>query len=794
MGNLEDVFEKLAFFKGLNTEDRSFLLPFCKFRIVEAGEVVLEQDREASDFYILVSGKAEAILDYGSAKSVTLGEILPEGHFGEMSILTGDLTSASIVTICQSELLVISKEGLTKILTLVPSLGQEVIKTLSIRLKRTNVGFWEATNTQLALSSLQIENVTINDLIGKTKGIKELRTNIPKLARTNEPLCILGERGIGKELIARIIHNCKPDKNRPLIIVECSKLQEQDHEEKFFGQFGFLQLAKKGTLVLKDFEVLKIDLINMILVYINQPYVNIKLLAIVEGSTGISDKVKITHLTIPPLRNRKKDLPLLFDYFINKIALQHGIPQPKLSTEATASLMSYDYLLGNVRELEEILQRAVSLTENGIIYNEQIFFGKIGAESGYGYNLLQLPTIVKIIKKGLFPDAVQKLVFVAFIYIVLASLTGLKIFGVAPEMLVWSLWWPLLTISIALGGRIFCSVCPISFTAKLFQKIKMFSRPVPNIVKKFDFVIITFLFVLVFWFEEVTHIRTSPTITGLLLVCILSGAVITSIIFQRQTWCRHICPLGGMIALCSIAAPLELRSNTEICLNKCSTFSCYKGTEETEGCPLFQHVPYIDNNQVCKLCLKCVRNCPNDSVRLNLRFPGREILSTLRVNRGLTVFAVVLLATVGLLTIFDSIDYMDPKTWFIWFTTLYWGVAIVFSLVTWLLIKNKMKAENSIFLFRKIFSIIPIILALLIVYQAKFLPIIPSLDIELFTFSGQKEIIMRFSLLKALSLIVLIFGFATSAIIFIKVSRASSTKTKSTEKVFVESGLKMSAK
>lgn len=210
--------------------------------------------------------------------------------------------------------------------------------------------------------------------------------------------------------------------------------------------------------------------------------------------------------------------------------------------------------------------------------------------------------------------------------------------------------------------------------------------------------------------------RTSSTVTGFLLVVILLGAVITSVIFQRQTWCKHICPLGGMIALCSIASPLELRSNTEICLNKCNTFNCYKGTAETEGCPLFQHVPYIDNNQVCKLCLKCVRTCPNDSVQLNLRFPAREILTTHRVNRGLTIFAVVLLFTVLIHAVFESIDYMDPNTWLIWFTAVYWGVAIVASSVTWYLIRDKIKEDKAIPLFRKIFSIIPALLALLILF------------------------------------------------------------------------------
>ncbi|WP_353733632.1 4Fe-4S binding protein [Syntrophothermus sp.] len=136
----------------------------------------------------------------------------------------------------------------------------------------------------------------------------------------------------------------------------------------------------------------------------------------------------------------------------------------------------------------------------------------------------------------------------------------------------------------------------MSLIARKIQDGLRLNRPVPELLKKYDYLLVTFLFLLIFWVEEITDMHHSSGATGFLLLAILIGAVVTAVIFQRQTWCRHICPLGGMVGVCSLAAPLELRSNTEVCMNKCTSHSCYKGTDEAPGCPVFQHVPFIDNN------------------------------------------------------------------------------------------------------------------------------------------------------------------------------------------------------
>ena len=77
-------------------------------------------------------------------------------------------------------------------------------------------------------------------------------------------------------------------------------------------------------------------------------------------------------------------------------------------------------------------------------------------------------------------------------------------------------------------------------------------------------------------------------------------------LLPRRTWCRHLCPLGGFASLGSMTGLLELRPTADICAAKCSDHSCFKGGEHVDGCPLFNHVMFVDSNQHCVLCLKCV--------------------------------------------------------------------------------------------------------------------------------------------------------------------------------------------
>lgn len=136
--------------------------------------------------------------------------------------------------------------------------------------------------------------------------------------------------------------------------------------------------------------------------------------------------------------------------------------------------------------------------------------------------------------------------------------------------------------------------------------------------------------------------RHAPRATGFLLVSILAGAVVTSLLFPRRTWCRHLCPLGGFAGVCASSGLVELRPTVDVCAAKCDGHACYKGIEKVAGCPMFNHVMFLDSNCHCVLCMNCVRSCPNDSPQLNVRIPARELWTVPAGRQEIGIFTAML--------------------------------------------------------------------------------------------------------------------------------------------------------
>ena len=213
-----------------------------------------------------------------------------------------------------------------------------------------------------------------------------------------------------------------------------------------------------------------------------------------------------------------------------------------------------------------------------------------------------------------------------FAFILYVSLFGPAHPGNWGTILVWSVGWPLLVASSFLG-RAGCAVCPLPSAARAVQRMFNTGWKVPAWLKRHDATIVMAGFFAIIWAEEVTRMRGSPHATAVLLLAILSGAVVTGVLMPRRTWCRHLCPMGGFLGAGAVTGLVELRPTSDICAAKCRDHSCYKGGQHVEGCPLFNHVMFVDSNQHCVLCLKCVDSCPNDSPQLNVRPPARDLVT-----------------------------------------------------------------------------------------------------------------------------------------------------------------------
>ncbi len=237
-------------------------------------------------------------------------------------------------------------------------------------------------------------------LIGDSPAIAEVRARIEKLARSQAPVYISGESGVGKELVARLIHEQGPRAQGPFVPVNCGAIPSELTESEFFGhkkgsftgahadKDGLFQAANGGTLFLDEVAELplhmQVKLLRVIQEKVVRPIggrgeiaVDVRILSATHKDlarltqTGqfrqdLFYRINVIELRVPPLRERRNDVPKLAVRILDRLAEQSGIAPPRLKPEALQALTEYDFP-GNVRELENILERAVALCEHEVI-------------------------------------------------------------------------------------------------------------------------------------------------------------------------------------------------------------------------------------------------------------------------------------------------------------------------------------------------------------------------------------------------------------------------------------------
>ena len=236
--------------------------------------------------------------------------------------------------------------------------------------------------------------------LGDSPAIAELRVTIGKLARSQAPVYISGESGVGKELVARLIHEQGPRASGPFVPVNCGAIPSELMESEFFGhkkgsftgaqadKDGLFQTANGGTLFLDEVAELPIHMQVKLLRVIQEKAVrpiggraevpvDVRILSathknlakLVESAHFRQDlyyRINVIELRVPPLRERRDDIPKLAGRVLERLAAGNGQPPAKLTPEALSALLGYAFP-GNVRELENVLERAVALCEANTI-------------------------------------------------------------------------------------------------------------------------------------------------------------------------------------------------------------------------------------------------------------------------------------------------------------------------------------------------------------------------------------------------------------------------------------------
>ena len=327
------------------------------------------------------------------------------------------------------------------------------------------------------------------------------------------------------------------------------------------------------------------------------------------------------------------------------------------------------------------------------------------------------------------------------VLLILAGLFGTKVGGRnIAVMFTWACWMPLLTwLLIPLGGRIWCLVCPLPVLGEYLQRgatIQVRTKKgAPNQNRYFGLNIpwpgtLTGPWIKIGVFLILSAFSASlagqPRWTAVVLLLFMALALVCSLIWERRSFCRYVCPASNIISLYSPAGRLMVRArNTAVC-GKCIDKPCFNGNGKGWGCPYGLTVQNIKHNRDCGLCLECFKACPHDNVSLAW---GRDGQEDGLESYGDTWQAIVMLtlAVVYSLVIHspwpgvrDVVNVVDKTGWvhFAWFTVGLWMLCLVlvpllfWSLNCWGAKRSELQLSSGVALKRSAPSLIPLGLGL----------------------------------------------------------------------------------
>ncbi|WP_345197554.1 sigma-54 dependent transcriptional regulator [Kistimonas scapharcae] len=260
-------------------------------------------------------------------------------------------------------------------------------------------------NAMRVNTSAEVSTSDKMQLLGESGVMQQLKKTIRKLARSQAPVYISGESGTGKEVVARMIHEQGPRSNHDFVPVNCGAIPAELMESEFFGHKkgsftgavndkpGLFQAADGGTLFLDEVADLPLHMQVKLLRAIQEKSirpvgsqqeipVDVRILSATHKDLGLEVqegrfrqdlfyRINVIELLVPPLRERGEDVHLLAQYFLHKLSLDCDLPDVTLSDDAQRHLARYQFP-GNVRELENILERAFTLCENDKITLEDL--------------------------------------------------------------------------------------------------------------------------------------------------------------------------------------------------------------------------------------------------------------------------------------------------------------------------------------------------------------------------------------------------------------------------------------
>lgn len=642
----------------LSPEPLNAIAQVIEEQVFSANQSLVTEGVSPEALYILLVGKLESQSSNKTNPSLAIG-FLPGAVIHLQELLLDEAAQRTITTVTECHLWVVPADQFREILSQHPEISQAVSRQMAQELAQLTSALTYEQERSTVLRPYLVTKAQ-RGIVGTSRYAVRLRQEIREAADDRKSVFIFGEPGLGKDIIAALIHFGSKQRREPIIKVNCALLQTSgaDLFGRAGGKSGLLEWLGEGSLVLNNIQETPKELLPALAKLLKtgkytpvsrsgestpEPRVsNARILIVAEKTQSAIERCIGRVIKVPPLRVRKADITAQVEYYISLYMRSRSIPRPKVSPEALRRLQSYDFP-GNLKELQNLVERAIVQAGEAKELTEEIFWSVDTKKKQFRVNLLNIyPELRKFLRSPWWPDRINY----GFTLPAFALIVGVLFLG--PQTrdrnfalhLFWAWWWPFFLLAFPFLGRVWCSICPFMIYGEVTQKLSLWLFPRQlkrwprQEAEKWGGWFLFGLFTLIFLWEELWNLENTAYLSGCLLLLITAGAMIFSAIFERRFWCRYLCPIGGMNGLFAKLSMTELRAQQGICSASCTTYQCYKGGPqkgegmETNGCPLYSHPAQLQDNRDCVLCMTCLKACPHRSVEFNLRPPGVELWTT----------------------------------------------------------------------------------------------------------------------------------------------------------------------
>ncbi|MEI6456672.1 MAG: 4Fe-4S binding protein [bacterium] len=292
----------------------------------------------------------------------------------------------------------------------------------------------------------------------------------------------------------------------------------------------------------------------------------------------------------------------------------------------------------------------------------------------------RLKSVEAILRWKWYPDIVRIPVFIGSFYLLYVLLFGEQAEGGnAGLSVMWVVMWSMLPVTFVLLGRFWCGICPFSKAGDLVQKMVGNEIHPPLFLKKYGVWFAYAFFIVILAIEALVHMPGSTAASSILLLAIFTMAMVSGALFKRRTWCRYLCPLGVGGGVFSRLRIIKMTKDNKLC-SECKEFECLQGSEKYNGCPMGLCVKKHDMDADCISCGNCLKSCPNDSPRIELRSPVEGFLSNIRLSQAESAFASSFIGfSIALYLIKDYIGKMNRV---VGFENIIWNELLVIIVFT----------------------------------------------------------------------------------------------------------------